>query len=57
MTTNKFSAYVFAAMFAAVFDVHAQNVSVKWELSDKDNLAQETVSGDGDYTSDRKSVV
>lgn len=51
MTTNKFTVYAFAAMFAAVFDVHAQNVSVKWELSDKDNLAQETVSGDEDYTS------
>lgn len=51
MTTNKFSAYAFMAMFAMAFETNAQNISAKWELSNIDNLSQETVSGDEAYTS------
>ncbi len=51
MTTNKLSICAFMAMYSAMFEANAQNISMKWELSDKENLSEQTTSGEDAYTS------
>ena len=43
---------IFTLFFSSTcFSIMAQSVSVKWELSDKNNLASSTISGDASATS------